>query len=137
MSYRSPFIRFVFALCAFAVLGAQVFGVTSRFVCDCSGSQVVVKESSCCGPHGAECHSDEAQPCEGDEKQHELEKETLTGTSAPTSHIVVPAAVVLAILPELSFFSPELFAAPAGYLSDAHCYPPLSVALARTVALRI
>lgn len=96
-----------------------------------------MKESSCCGPHGAECHSDDGPQKDGDEKQHEVEKETLTGTSAPASHIVVPAAVVLAILPELSFFSPELFAAPAGYISDSHCYLPLSVALARTVALRI
>ena len=137
MPSRSPLSRFIFVLCVFAVLGAQVFGVTSRFVCDCSGRQEVVKESSCSGPHGETCHTDGAQQGNGDQKQHELEKETLTGTSAPVHHVVIPSAVVLAILPELSIFSPEMFSAPAGYLSDAHCSPPLSVALARTVALRI
>lgn len=131
-------------LCVLAMFGAQVFGSAARFICDCGGEVKVVATSSCSGPHGQECHSDGAHEVDGshggstggDEKHHEQKTQELA-TAAFNSHIVVPSPMVLAILAEYFFFAPESSIAPREYLSDAYGGPPPTIALSRTVVLRI
>lgn len=127
------------------MFGAQVFGAAVRFVCDCGGVQLVVDTRSCEGPHGQECHADDAHEGESsrdgskedDQKHHEQETEELAATPAIVSHIVVPSPVVLAILPDFSFFSPEASLAPLLYFPKAFGGPPPDIAVARTFVLRI
>lgn len=145
VSGRSPFMRLVFVLCVFAIFGAQVSGSVARFVCDCGGVLKVVAASACDGPHGLECHSDDAHEgdgshggsSEGEHKHHEQESEELAATTALAPHIVVPSPIVLAILPDFSFFSPEASLAPLLYFPKAFGGPPPDIAVARTFVLRI
>lgn len=136
-------------LCAFAVLGVQVFGVARGFACDCGGTQRIVKTDGCNGPHGVNCHANESQHNEsqqqtgsheeggGDHKQHSQVKQDLTGTSVSVPSVVIPAPVILAVLPELLLLAPKSFSTPLEFPADAYGSPPLSMALARTVVLRI
>ena len=143
-------MRLVFVLCIFAMFGAQVFGSAARFVCDCGGVLKFVAASSCSGPHGSECHSDAAHDDDaheenashdgsddGDRRHHEQETRELAATTALAPQIVVPSPVVLAILAEHFFFTPESLIAPLEYFADAFRGPPRNIALSRTVVLRI
>ena len=138
-------MRFVFVLCVFAMFGAQVFGSAARFICDCGGAVKVVATSSCSGPHGQECHSDDADEgdtshdgsSEGEHKHHEQESEELAATTAIAPHIVVPSPVVVATLSDFLFFSPESSLAPLEYFPGNYGGPPPGIAVSRTVVLRI
>ena len=92
-----------------------------------------------------EHHPDEASACDssrggsndGDQKQHEQENRELAASTTISSHIVVPAPMVLAVLAEYFFFAPESSLAPREYLPDACGGPLRSIAVLRTVVLRI
>ena len=106
---------------------------------------MVVETSSCEGPHGQKCHTDDEHEGdtshhgsdEGDQKHHEQESEELAATTTIVPPIVVPSPVVLAMLPDFSFFSPESSLARLVYFPDAFGGPPPNCAVARTVVLRI
>ena len=144
MALRSSFARLLTVLCVFAVLGAQVFGLARAFVCDCGGDFVIVKSESCHGPHGPNCHVEESEPSQcpdhghdgGDHKQHDVVKEDLKST-AVNEPLVLPAPVLLALLPELMCFTPETVVTLPEYPTDAYGGPPASAAIARTVVLLI
>lgn len=135
--------RIFFALCFFAVLGAQLFGVTRGFVCDCAGSREVVKVSSCTGPHGERCHKDESQQRsdtpddggKGDRKEHEQVKEDFTGTTVNVPNCAIPFPVFLAVLPELLLSISPSLDVPHEYFTDSYSAPPPGIAVARTVVL--
>lgn len=149
MTSRHPIVRLLIVLCAFAVLGVQVFGVARGFACDCGGTQRIVKTDGCNGPHGANCHADDSQQDKsqqqpgshdeggGDRKEHKQVKEDLTGTNATVPPVVIPSPVILAVLPELLLLAPKSLSTPLEFPADAYGSPPLSMALARTVVLRI
>lgn len=149
MTSRHPIVRLLIVLCAFAVLGAQVFGVARGFACDCGGIQRIVKTDGCNGPHGTNCHADESQQDksqqqpsshdegDGEHKQHTQVKQDLTGTSVSVPSVVIPAPIILAVLPELLLLAPKSPSTPLEFPADAYGSPPLSMALARTVVLRI
>lgn len=144
MTVRSPYLRLIFVLCAFAVLGAQIFGLSRGYLCDCSGSVEVVKISSCEGLHGIDCHDESAHDVSdsedhdgGDRKEHDELKGSLTSTIGTVPHVVVPSPVVLSILPDFSLFYPEPTVSFLEYVHDAFGGPPPSIALSRTVVLRI
>ncbi len=131
-------------LCILAVFGAQVFGVVRGFVCDCGGVVEFVEISSCQGPHGAECHTDGAPQTHGsqeehndsDSKHHEQVGGELQAATSTAKAITAPTPHLLAILAEAFLFAPEPVS-PLKYRTDAGNRPPLSIAVARTVVLRI
>ena len=140
---RFQITRIFFALCFFAVLGAQLFGVTRAFLCDCSGTKEVVKVNSCTGPHGEKCHKDESQQRsdtpddgeKGDRKEHEQVKEDFTGTTVNVPNCAIPFPVFLAVLPELLLSIPASLDVPLDYFTESYSAPPSGIAVARTVVL--
>lgn len=131
------------------MLVAQIFGVVRAYACDCSGRTQIVSAESCVGPHGKDCHSSESKPSrdtsrdtsddhrDGTRKQHDSVTEDLQLTNVSAPPIVIAEPVVLAILPDLFQFELERNSFPLEVISDASGHPPLSVAVVRTVVLRL
>ncbi len=131
-------------LCILAVCGAQVCGVVRGFVCDCGGAVEFVETSSCHGPHGAECHADGSQEThgsheehnDGDRRQHEQVGGELQPAASTAKAITAPAPQLLAFLLEPLLFAPAPVS-PLKVRTNAGSRPPLNIAVARTVVLRI
>lgn len=138
-------LRLLFVLCAFAVLGAQVFGVTRGFMCDCGGLAKIVAVDHCHGSHGADCHEDEMafphehhDEDESDRHDHAQVKGDFNGLSHLVPHFVVAAPIVLAPSWEQLFPIPStLVSRIFGYGPEASCGSPPRIALSRTIVLRI
>ena len=128
-----------------AVMTAQLFGIGSGFLCDCSGALMPTASDHCHGPHDADCHdkipthhADEHVSDGGDMHSHlKVEKEF----RSPTSPVV--AVVVTEPLLQVVFRLDDAVWVKAPpvrdleYLADERGSPPSSVALSRTVVLLI
>jgi hypothetical protein len=132
-----------------ALFVSHTFGSKAGFVCDCSGKPVPTKATHCYGPHGADCHADEAAPavetgaCSGEENSGDRENHSAVNEEVqmrPVDAVTQSVApqVLLTLLPmdEFLFSAPEE-KAPARYFVDEGESPPVGVSVARTIVLLI
>lgn len=130
-------------LCVLALFVAQAFGKGALFLCLCGGQPIVAQTSHCHGPHGADCHSAEAETGRaphdeerGDREEHRVvSHESLARLDAAAAPLAVPPTCV-ALLPfwESPLARAKNSARPPTAAAES---PPRGVAVARTVVLRI
>ncbi len=141
--HLSSMQRLFFVLCAFAVLGAQVFGVTRGFECDCGSMTRIVALDHCHGVHGEDCHEDESpiphhhEEEDSDRRDHAEVKDDFNGLSHPAPHFIFAAPMVMAPIWEQVFPSPTVANALNDYLRVACSASPPRIAPSRTVIFLI
>ena len=142
---RSPLHKLVLALGFLAVLAAQLFGIGSSFLCDCSGSPKPTASDHCHGPHDAHCHenaapahSGESCPDDGDKQTHELVVQVFQSLESHTAPLVLPAPVMLELLSlDGTEWAHTVTVATLENATDLGESPPSGVAVARTIVLLI
>ena len=145
MNFRSPLNKLVLALGVLAVMSAQLFGMGSGFVCDCSGRPMATASDHCHGPHDQHCHekaepahSRESHPDDGDALPHSRIAQDFRSAPAPAASVLVTEPLWQAVL--ILDDSEWAKAAPLLALETAaneRGSPPSGVAVARTVVLLI
>ena len=145
VNFRPPIHKLLLALCALALLCAQLFGVSRGFLCLCSGTPVAMTSDHCHGPHGKDCHekaapahSGESCPDGGDKQSHARIAPDFQSPAAHPAPITLPAPVLLALLTldggSWVKVEPMPFRENA---ADLRGSPPCGVAVARTIVLLI
>ena len=132
-------------LCMVALVVAQAVGGPRGYVCLCGSLPVPTQTSHCHGPHGEDCHADDAtadvghqEEGAGPRKEHQLigQDERLRPTEAAPQ--VIAPQVPLAVLPNVPSFWPSPAPQPFfGSVVGAGDSPPFGVTVARTIVLRI
>lgn len=112
--------NFLTLLCVFALLGTQVFGGITGYLCRCGGEQVLTRTDHCHGPHSEACHKDTDQNADQDvEARGHMDDESSAGDredhtplgGAPegvqAAGVAAPAlvSVLLEVLPEFRLLS--------------------------------
>ncbi len=140
-------------LCVFALLGTQVFGGISGYMCRCGGEEVLTRTDHCHGPHSEACHKDleqssdqgvaekshvDDESSDGDRENHTPVGEAPEGVQA--AGVAAPAlvSVLVAVLPEFSFLR-ALWKDPSlreALLKESDIPRP-GVVVGRTVVLRV
>ena len=128
---------------------SQTFGSKAGFVCDCSGQPVPTKATHCYGPHGADCHADEAaeaveteactgEESSGDREDHSVVNEEVQMRPVEAAPQTIAPQVLLTLLPMVDDqFSARETTAPARYFVEFGESPPMGVSVARTIVLLI
>lgn len=140
-------------LCVFALLGMQVFGGITGYLCRCGGEEVLTRTDHCHGPHSEACHKDSDQNSDqgvaekshvddesndGDRENHTPVSEGPEGVQAAEVAAPVLISVLVAILPEFRFLS-ILWKDPSlrkALLEFTHVPPP-GVVVRQTVVLLV
>jgi len=142
---RSNSHIFAALLCVFALFVAQTFGSKAGYYCLCGGKPVPTHSSYCDGPHGANCHADDAKDAgshrekdSGSRREHQVVNQEVQLRSVEAGLQVIAPQVVLVILPLLEVCGRGQDAkAEASYSVDFGESPPFGVNVARMIVLRI
>ena len=142
---RSKSHVFAIALCVLALFVAQTFGSKAGYYCLCGGKPVQTQTSYCDGPHGAECHADDAQAAgsqsekdSGSRQEHQVVNQDVQLRLVDASQQVIAPQVLLAMLPVVQIlFASQEAKVQASYSVDFGESPPFGVTVARTIVLRI
>lgn len=145
VNLRTPLHKLLLALGVLAIVSAQVFGVDRSFLCLCTGTLVATASDHCHGPHGKNCHekeepahSGESCPDGGDKQPHAQVAQDFQSLSAPAAPFVLPAPELLVLLTLDDSRWGKAEPVPAlENAADLRGSPPTSVAVARTIVLRI
>ena len=145
MNFRPPLTKLLLALSVLAVVSAQLFGIGSGFLCDCSGRPVATASDHCHGPHDAHCHekgepahSSESCPDDGDTKPHSRIAQDFRSAPAPAAESALTEPVLWVVLTLED--AARAKAAPVFILenaADERGSPSFGVAVARTIVLLI
>jgi hypothetical protein len=142
---RSATHIFAIALCVLALFVAQTLGSRAGYVCLCGGKPVPTQTSHCHGPHGANCHADDArsgaphdEDDSGPREDHQVVSQDVQSRPIEASPQIIAPQVVLAILPVVQvLLAGSETKVPAGASVDFGDSPPFGVTVARTIVLLI
>lgn len=145
MNFRSPLNKLLLALSVLAVVSAQLFGVGSDFLCDCSGVPVATASDHCHGPHGAQCdeeaepaHSKGSCPDDGDALPHSQVAQDFRSAPASAAPVLVTEPLLQVVLTlDDSEWAKAMPVPAVEAAADERGSPPSGVAVSRTVVLLI
>lgn len=137
--------KILLALCVLALVTAQLFGIGSGFLCDCTGAPVLMASDHCHGPHGKQCHAEaiafhSGENCTdgGDMQPHEKVETEFRSPTSPSAAVVMtgPLLRVVFVLNAESGENADA-ARTLKYQADERGSPASDGAVSRTVVLLI
>jgi hypothetical protein len=141
---RVPFLRLLAVLGLMALLGAQVFGLTRGYQCDCTGRVEWTAQDHCHGPHDAGCHEDEPLghihdegDGPGERHEHQEVRDDAEARSMPGVTPLNFVPVLLAVFEDERRWTETIVPKTPSADLDVGTGPPPGVAVARTTVLLI